>query len=433
MRQSVSIVVGPRDRAAPHAGLVRSQEDVFLDPAGCPVCEYCAKAEKQFLRWFDIEWLAEPVTHVRLRRSAGFRARHERRALCVAQLSRVPAIVRGALEQLGREPPVRGEGPACASVRQAREHADGMLRMVLGRRELRARYGEREIGACAPHLAATVASGDAGLARTLAEKLRRDLAARDAFELVVERDSDARVREALRTALPRALVADPPTSAEPERTAWQVAACPVCHAADPAERRYLDWRRHEERTDAIDLQHEPGLLCAAHLHDLAATDVEAGERAASRVRGRWLNELSGALERWPPPARPARRLLRRRRHAPQPSVTVAFCPACRARESAEHRHLDLLVRLLAQRPYAEAYEAAHGVCLRHAPRVGDGPAAVLVRHALRARMSALDWEIAEAARKQGWDARQERPRAQQTARLRLLDGAMFLGPARELP
>jgi hypothetical protein len=118
-------------------------------------------------------------------------------------------------------------------------------------------------------------------------------------------------------------------------------------------------------------------------------------------------------------------------------VSHAFCPACRASEGAEEHHLDLLLRLLAQRPYAAAYETAHGVCLRHALLADGGAAGARMRGGLRARLSVVDWEIAEAARKRAWDARHERPGPEQTARLRLaalLDGATFLGgPAREMP
>jgi hypothetical protein len=437
MRQSVSIVVDSRDRRAPLAGLARSQEAVFLDSPGCPICEHCVEAEMQFFRWFEIESFADPELHMRLRRSAGFCALHERQALRMPQLAPAPAIVRGALDQLSGDPPERGECPACASARQAREHAQSMLCTVLGRRDLRVRYVGRDTGACVPHLAATIADGDPGLARPLAEKLRRDLASVDTFEVVAGHDPDAPARVALRAALPSALAADPPTCAEAERTTWELAACPVCHAAGRAERRYLDWRRHEERADAIDLQQDPGLLCAAHLHDLAATDIEAGERAAARVRERWVHELTGALKRWPPTPRRRPRVLRRGRRGLPSRLTIPFCPACSAKEGAERRHLDLLVRLLAQWPYAGAYEAAHGMCLRHVLRVGHGPEGTLVRRALRARLSAVDWEIAEAARKKGWDARHEREGAERTARMRvaaLLDGATFLGgPARELP
>ena len=77
------------------------------------------------------------------------------------------------------------------------------------------------------------------------------------------------------------------------------------------------------------------------------------------------------------------------------------------------------------------------MCVRHARLAGDSAGTARVRRALRARLAVLDWEIAEAARKNGWEARHERPGPEQTARLRLsalLDGATFLGgPARQLP
>jgi haloacid dehalogenase-like hydrolase len=149
VKQSVSIVVDPRDHRAPLDGLVRSQEEVFLDPSGCPVCEYCVEAEDQFFRWFTIEAFADPAMHARLRQSAGFCPRHERRALGIDQLSPVPAIVRGAIAQLGEAPPERAECPACASVRQAREHAEAMLGTALRRRALRERYTGRDSGVCA--------------------------------------------------------------------------------------------------------------------------------------------------------------------------------------------------------------------------------------------------------------------------------------------
>ena len=437
MRQSVSIVVGTRERRAPLVGLVRSHEEAFLDPPGCPVCEYCIEAEDQFFRWFEIESFADPEMHARLRRSAGFCARHERRALRVRQLAPIPAIVRGALEQLGSPPAERGECPACASVRQAREQSDGMLHTALGSPDLSARYAERDVGACVPDVAVAVVNGDHEIARALAEKLRRDLMTGHTFELVAGRDLDAPMRAAARAALPTGVLPDWSTTAEAECAAWQLEACPVCLAGGRAERRYLDWRRHEERADAVDLHQEPGLLCPGHLHDLATVDPEAGERAATRVRARWLHEVSGVLKRWPPAASPARALLRRRRHVPRARFAIPFCPACRARDGAEERHLDLLLRLLPQRPQAEAYEAAHGVCVRHARLAGESAAAARVRRALRARLAVVDWEIAEAARKHGWDARHERPGPEQTARLRLaalLDGATFLGgPARQLP
>jgi hypothetical protein len=49
VKQSVSVVVDSRDRRIPLDGLVRSHEEVCLDPPGCPVCRYCGDAEEQSL------------------------------------------------------------------------------------------------------------------------------------------------------------------------------------------------------------------------------------------------------------------------------------------------------------------------------------------------------------------------------------------------
>jgi hypothetical protein len=437
MRQSVSIVVDSRDRRGPLEGLVRSREDAFLDPPGCPVCAYCVEAEDQFFRWFEIESFADPAMHARLRRSAGFCARHERRAIRMRQLAPIPPVVRGALEQLASEPPERDECPACESLRQAREHAEGLLAAVVASPSLRQRYMDRERAACLPHVRAMIAGGEPEPARLLAERLRRDLALGEGLQIVAGQDPDAAARGVWRAALPAAPPVDAATSAEAERAAWQLEACPVCHAGGRAERRYLDWRRHEERADAVDLQQEPGVLCAAHLHDLAVADPHAGERAGNGARERWLHELAATLKQWPQ-STPGRRRFRRRGHGgARRRFEVPFCPACRARDGAEERHLDLVTRLLAQPPYAEAYDAAHGACVRHARLAGDSAAARHMRAAVRARLDVVAWEIAEAARKQGWDARHERPGPEQTARLRLsalVDGATFLGgPARQLP
>lgn len=207
-------------------------------------------------------------------------------------------------------------------------------------------------------------------------------------------------------------------------------ACPVCSAAGPAERRYLEWRRREERTHATDLRNEPGVLCAGQLHELAIADEKAGARAAARVRAYWLAEFDRFLARadlLPDSSGPARR----RRGARAPTrLRPAPCPACEAREVAAARRLDLVLRRLARPDYARAYEAAHGLWLRHALAAGSGPVASFVQKELQARLSELDWEIAEAARKQRWDARHERQGPERSAYSRLaaiVDGRTFLG------
>jgi hypothetical protein len=412
-------------RHADEASAIRAAEDVFLDPAQCPACVHCAKLGEQFFRWFDGQTSAEPAMWLRLRDSVGFCPEHERRALRHPTLPPLPFVVRGAMARLDPQSPPRGECPACERARQAREGADELLARAVADAGLRARYAARLHGACLPHVAATIASGDSGLARVLAAQLRGELASDGTFETVAGRDDDAPTRVALRAALLVAVREIASSSAESECATWSVDACPACSAGGHAEKRYLEWRRHEERADASDLRTDPGVLCAAHLHDLAADDPEAGERAAARVRRAWVERLDRALERWPEPQG-------RRRGEASAAVRVkpGVCPACRAREIAEERHLDLTLRLLGRRAYARRYEASHGLCLRHVELAGETVLAPFLRDLLRAQLDALDWEIAEAHRKHAWDARHERPGPERTAPLRLaalIDGRTFLG------
>ena len=362
--------------------LVRSLDDVLLDAPGCPICAVCAEAEERFFRWFEIESFTEPGMHARLRRSVGFCPAHQRHVLRQAQLSPAPAIVAGALDQLAADAPANGECPACERVGEARERSLSRLGRAMLRAELRTRYEKRPCGACLPHVVEAVGSQEAEPAELLARRLRRDLASDAPFALVAGRDDDAPVRVGLRAALPAQRLADPGTTGEAERGSWAVMACPVCYAAGRAERRYLEWRRREERTDATDLRNEPGVLCAGHLHELATADEDAGARAAARVRAYWLAEFDRFLA-WadvpPDSGGPARR----RRGARAPTrLRPAPCPACEAREGAAARRLDLVLRLLARPDYARAYEAAHGLCLRHALAAGSGPVASFVQKEL---------------------------------------------------
>lgn len=92
--------------------------------------------------------------------------------------------------------------------------------------------------------------------------------------------------------------------------------------------------------------------------------------------------------------------------------------------------------MLTRPVYARAYENVHGLCLRHTLAADSGRAASFLRGQLRVRLSELDWEIAEAARKQRWDARHERAGPERSAYRRLaalIDGRTFLGgPAIEV-
>ncbi len=203
-------------------------------------------------------------------------------------------------------------------------------------------------------------------------------------------------------------------------------ACLVCDAAGRVERRYLEWRRREERTDATDLATSPGCCAPATCMSspLPTRRQEAGRGPGSAY---WLAEFDRFLARadlLPDSSGPARR----RRGARAPTrLRPAACEAC---GGAAARRFDLVLRLLARPDYARAYEAAHGLCLRHALAAGSGPVASFVQKELQARLSELDWEIAEAARKQRWDARHERQGPERSAYsclAAMVDGRTFLG------
>ncbi|HWK28978.1 MAG TPA: hypothetical protein VNS09_20620 [Solirubrobacter sp.] len=248
----------------------------------------------------------------------------------------------------------------------------------------------------------------------LLDRLQEDAS----FGAVAGRDPDAAARATLRATLPADARAFAHTSAEAEWAAWAGEACPACSAGGQAETRYLEWRRREGRS-----ARDPGALCAAHLHDLAAapdpaTDGAAADRAAGGLAAR-AGEIEAAHTH-------AAWMEQLRRATPRAPV----CPACRARDEAEARHLDLALRLLAGPAGARRYEDAHGLCLRHAEMAAEPAVTTL----LRAHLRVLDWEIAETRRKDEWAARHERRGAERTAPLRLaalLDGRTFLGgPAR---
>ncbi|MGH3425025.1 MAG: hypothetical protein ACRDO8_09865, partial [Nocardioidaceae bacterium] len=106
------------------------------------------------------------------------------------------------------------------------------------------------------------------------------------------------------------------------------------------------------------------------------------------------------------------------------------CHVCDLRAKAEDRERRLLGLLAAHPAYADRIPAAHGVCLRHAlvPRTDLPPA---WRQVLRARLGLLTFELEEARRKAGWDARWEVHGAEMAAWSRapnLLDGRI-LGPS----
>ncbi len=113
------------------------------------------------------------------------------------------------------------------------------------------------------------------------------------------------------------------------------------------------------------------------------------------------------------------------------------CGGCTAWDTAARRTLELLLAGLADRPTAQRYQAAHGLCLHHVLTLGDGLSAPLPAEVLQARLGVLAWELAEVQRKHAWAVRYEPAGTEAAAWWRaaaLLDGRVFCGgPAMPLP
>ena len=95
------------------------------------------------------------------------------------------------------------------------------------------------------------------------------------------------------------------------------------------------------------------------------------------------------------------------------------CPVCARLETAQRLAIDLLLALLEQPRYRDAFADGYGLCfhhfgdaLAHTPRLDVQEILVDVEHA---KLQRLRWELREAQRKSSWDARPEEKGIEQTA------------------
>jgi hypothetical protein len=189
---------------------------------------------------------------------------------------------------------------------------------------------------------------------------------------------------------------------------FEIDACPVCLATGLAERDYVRWVVEHTAQDDASLRNDPGELCAGHLHDLALADRALAAPAIEHKRA----AETGRITRM------------------QDLGSVPYCPACNARDGIERSQLDLVVAALALSAARERYERNHGLCVRHALQVPDGPAARVARRHLDGRLAVLAWEVGETARKYAWAYRHEHGEHEQSAWVRALaqiDGRVFEG------
>jgi len=308
-------------------------EDLLIAP-GCPVCNYAAEASDRYLTWIALEGHAEMGTITRLCAGLGACAEHTRRlagqpgsAIRLTAMYRY--IVIAARDRLtGRAPRL----VACLVCEHDSAAAGRALETLLeGLRESVVRDRYRDLGGlCLPHLnTATAIAGHRDIA-WLASTTDQKITLGRSPDWLAGIDPDAENRAALRRTLPTTGALLP-------------LACPSCLAGAQAERDAL------QRLPGLagDLSGLPGILCAGHLVDAAAT---ASPRALRALLA-WQAHCMASRMR----TESGHRILRRLRRG----VPGSHCLVCRARLGAAQRTLSAL------RGDAQAHRTSLRLCVRH--------------------------------------------------------------------
>jgi hypothetical protein len=418
---------------------ILSELERRLAEPGCPNCRHVQETERSFFSWFEIESHTAAAMHAQLRASMGMCPAHARRLLEGVGGGHIMTIVmRESLA--GARLALRSDGqigpcPACESVAFGTRHARSLLIDGLGDPSVARQYAEHE-GVCLVHLLDALAGTDPTMVKLLAERFLRSLhdgAGPALLGVLAGIDDDAPRRAIWRERLPRLSASG--STAERLDARLEIDACPVCLAAGIAGRDYLRWFVVHSTDDDASLGTDPGELCANHLHDLAQTDPSmTWNRALERKRATRVAQVERFLARLPHVAGPARR---RRRSGPDPLaefldelLAPPHCTACHAGEGVERAQQELVVASLGLADVRSHYEHGHGLCVRHARQVPDGPALRVARQHADARLARIAWEVQETARKYAWAFRHEPAGPERDGWLRgmaQIDGRVFEG------
>lgn len=427
--------------------MVSELERLLREP-GCPACRYVSETERTFFSWFQIESFSSPAVQAQLRAGLGMCPAHSRRLVEELGEGHIMTTVArealsGALQLIGAQTQA-GACPACEVVANGSRRAcqlvlDGLLDPALTR--LYSQHG----GMCLAHVLESLPFAGPSDARMLAgrllERLYEELGPA-LLEVLAGLDDDAPRRALWRERLPE--LPQRGSTVDRLRGVIQIDACPVCLSTGVAERDYFDWFLSRSAAHDQSLRSDPGEFCRDHLHDVAAVDSASAASAAidhkRATRIAHLERFLARLSQLPAPEK------RGRRSKPDgleqiraELLTGSYCAACHARDGVERSRLDLVAASLSLAPTRQRYEGGHGLCLRHALQMSDGPAARVARRHLDGRLSVLAWEVGEVARKYAWAYRHEASGPEHDAWMRALaqiDGRVFVGapaPAGKAP
>ncbi|MFZ0380117.1 MAG: hypothetical protein WCD11_35870 [Solirubrobacteraceae bacterium] len=420
-------------------GHVLSEFERLLTESGCPNCRHVAEIERSFFSWFEIESHTSAEVQAKLRAAMGMCPAHARRLLEGVGEGHVMTIVmREALAgaRVALRPDAQiGPCPACESVAFGTRHARTLLIDGLRDPALARAYTEHD-GVCLVHLLDVLPNTDSPTAKVLTERLLGslyDCSATSLAGLLAGLDADAARRAMWRERLPNLSTTGSTLQRLNERL--ELDACPVCLAAGIAGRDYLEWLLTHSAEDDPALDTDPGEFCARHVHDVALADPsDTPNRALQRKRASRIAQLERFLARLPHAPTAERR---RRRSGPDVLEAIRaellappHCTACHARDGVERAQHDLVVASLGLVTVRDRYERGHGLCIRHARQVSDGPAGRVVRQYADARLAVIAWEVHETARKYAWAFRHEPSGPEKDGWLRGLsqiDGHVFEG------
>ncbi|MCO8255990.1 hypothetical protein NKF26_19460 [Haladaptatus sp. AB618] len=447
---------------------------------GCPVCDHLRNHEAEFRFWFIAERYHQRELLDALTNSLGFCVDHGE-LLADSPRSRSPMT--SAHEVVSRRTLSRFEAgeidrttwsslatcPACASFERAGDRTVSFLGH--GLETSAAEYGDPGI-ACFPHFRSLAATVSPSLFHTLLPVQRRQFHdVRKTVRSMRENPTtatDSSLPSELETALQLTVGHDihpsalPPPDVDPNATRDPVGdftalldsgdGCPVCLEVSRAWQTWLAWLLHADCDG--DRLHDVLPACREHVWgcvrygdtDLAMAIADAAsDPVASRLTRamRLLDDdpesredVSATLAH----VDSLRRFVPRLRDDGTTRAREAIrrpirCPVCDRMETARDRAVELLLALLEQPRFRQAFEDGYGLCLNHCSyalaRNPSPESAALLRSDEAAKVARLQWELREAQRKQAWDVRPEGKGAEQRAWLRAI--ARFSGRYTPLP